>query len=132
MNKKCACCGGKPEGKDGWISFTTFLGTIYFCSMNCLTSGIFCNKRKHTDAKKIITRYRQNNKKEKASKWNALMQKKELSYADLVPFFECLTAKQKKVLALIGLVHSSCDVNKNPQLLLDKINISVKNFFGRV
>jgi len=63
-------------------------------------------------------------------KFHDLLQKEKLAIEDLIPFYECLTAKQKKALAFVGLVHMSCDVHKNPRILLEKINIDVKNFFG--
>jgi len=129
MDKNCCWCGSKSaKQKTGFIPyhFSHIDKTVYFCSKKCLSEATIDGKGKILDAEKWAMKKCRDIQKQKLDIKNALMQKDKLSNEDLGTLFSCLSAKQKKLLAVVGLANISWSVHGNPVQLIKKINDGVK------
>ena len=112
MNKKCLWCGSEiANTKEGWVPFhfhnKNVPEIIFFCSKKHLAAATYQGKGLCLDINKIAKNQRNINKKKESAQMAEIMQKEKLDKKDMQQLFLCLTAKQKKALALIGLVYSS-------------------------
>ena len=127
--EECFWCKSQtPKTKKGWIPyyFQNFpQNSLLFCSKKCLSSATVDGKGKCLSVNKIAVKQRRDNKKKNSLKMHELMQKEQLNNADTVQLFLRLSAKQKKVLALIGLAQMSWAAHGNPEKLLNEINNKV-------
>ena len=131
MDKTCLWCGSETaKTTKGWIPFRAHNKTVpdifHFCSKKCQAAATYKGKGTTLDLNKLAEKHRRNNQKKKSTKINKIMQKGKLSNEDLTQLFLCLTAKQKKVLSLIGLAQTSWLVERNPVELLKKNRRSCK------
>jgi len=128
MDKNCCWCGSKSaKQKTGFIpyNFQHIDKPIYFCSKKCLSDATLDGEGKILDAGKWARKKSRDLQKLKLNRKNALMQKDKLNNEDLGCLFSCLSAKQKKFLAIVGLSNMSWLVHGNPAQLIKKIDDGV-------
>jgi hypothetical protein len=129
--EKCFWCGNAtPKTKNGWVQYPLrSIGTaILFCSKKCLAAASVKGQGKCLDANKIAAKQRRHQQKEKAEIMSDLMRKEKLGNEDLAVMTQCLSAKQKKVLAIVGLANMSWAVHGNPKQLMVNIHKMMMEF----
>jgi len=124
--EECFWCKSKtPKIKKGWIlyKFQNFPNhPLLFCSKKCLSRATVDGKGNCLSINKIAAKQRRINNSKNKENMRVLIQKEKLNDEDLAQLFLCLSAKQKKFLAGVGLAHMSWSVNGNPKMLMDKID----------
>jgi hypothetical protein len=128
------CFKEKKQDEPGWFNFPE-PSDFFFCSEECLNHATVKRRGlKCIDFGKVEKHARQlqrdlNLAKKMQIKVSLLRQKK-LNKEDLSVLFNVLTAKQKTVLALIGLTHLSWSVHNEPEKLMAEIDNLVKTLRG--
>jgi len=126
--KKSFCLWCFKEKLDGESWFFEFdqSSDFHFCSKKCLTAAsVKRGKDKHIDMEKIRKHagklLREKKRCWKTKDMTRLMAQEKIGNEDIPLLFSLLTARQKKVLAIVGLSNLSWSVHGNPNQLMEKI-----------
>jgi hypothetical protein len=117
------CDRPKPATKAGWIEhFLSPDFKVCFCSKKCLIAATFKGKGKSLDVCKIRARQKQKERKTISEQFKKILNKNRMDENDYAIFFQAMSAKQKHVLALLGLGGLIAKCFRNPKRILAEID----------
>ncbi|MDR1176626.1 MAG: hypothetical protein LBK83_14275 [Treponema sp.] len=116
------CDRTKPATKAGWIEHHLTHFTVYFCSKNCLTSATLDGKGIILDAGKLGLHHKQKKRAAAKALFKEILEKDRMDPKDMPAFLLAMSAKQKQVLACVGLASLMGRCYRNPKKILAEID----------
>jgi hypothetical protein len=116
------CDRTKPATKAGWIEHRISHDTqAHFCSKKCLAQATLKGRGVVLDIPKLAARRRRKERGAMKAHFKEILEMDRLDDKDFSVFFLALSAKQKQVLACMGLGSLMGRFRRNPKKMLAEI-----------